>query len=177
MSTARVQRTTPEYGARRARTTGLAVAGIGVLVVNIAPFLNWVSLEGETGSRTGYETDSLIPFIAYLGLGLLAALAYAFKRARRGQHRGLTLTSLAVAIAATIHTIAFALNPMGGLERGDAIAADLGVFVGLLGAAVWAIGSAMLAKEIEGDDDERTDSYTRDAARAEARVDQAADLA
>jgi hypothetical protein len=176
MSTPRVQHTAPDHGVRRARTTGLAIAGIGVLILNIAPFLNWVSLEGEMGSRTGYETDSLIPFIAYLGIGFVAALVYASKRARRGQHRGLTLASLAVAIAATIHTIAFAMNPMGGLERGDAIAADLGVFVGLLGAAVWAVGSALLAKEIEGDDDERTDSYTRDAGRAEARVDQAADL-
>lgn len=176
MSTSHVQSTTTGYGARRARTTGLAVTGIGVLIFNIAPFLNWVSLEDETGARTGYETDSLVPFIAYLGLGLLAALAFAFKRARRGQHRGLTLTSLAVAIAATLFTLAYAVNPLGGLERGDALAADVGVFVGLLGAAIWAVGSGLLAKEVEGDDAERTDNYTRDTARGEVRPAQAADL-
>jgi hypothetical protein len=175
MST-RVHDTTPANGARRARTTGLAVAGIGVLVFNVAALLDWVGVEGETGSRTGYETDSLVPFIAYLGLGLIAALVYAFKRARRGQHRGLTLTSLAVAIAATLFSLAYAVNPLGGLERGDLLSADIGVFLGILGAAVWAIGSALLAKEIEGDDAERTDNYTRDADRADVRTPQGADL-
>jgi hypothetical protein len=40
-----------------------------------------------------------------------------------------------------------------------------GVYVGLLGAAIWAIGSGLLAKEIEGDDDDRTDAYTLDPSR------------
>ena len=51
---------------------------------NISPFLNWVDPAGAPNPRTGYETDSLVPFIAYLGLGLLAAMAYAMKRAYRG---------------------------------------------------------------------------------------------
>jgi hypothetical protein len=101
---------------------------------------------------------------ANLGLGLLVALAYAAKRARRGQHRGLTLVTMAVGIAATLQSLAFAINPMGGLERGDDLSSDIGVWVGLIGAAIWAVGAAMLAKEIEGDDDERTDNYTRDSA-------------
>jgi uncharacterized membrane protein YidH (DUF202 family) len=138
--------------ARRARPTGLAVAAAGILVFNIAPFMNWVDPEGENNPRTGYEADSLVPFIAYLGVGLLVAMAYAGKRARRGQHRGLTLASMATGIAATLWSIAYALSPMGALERGDNLSAQIGIYVAILGAAVWAIGSGLLAKEIEGDD-------------------------
>jgi drug/metabolite transporter (DMT)-like permease len=151
---------------RRAATTGLAVAGAGIIVFNIAPFLNWVDPSGDANPRTGYETDSLVPFIAYLGLGLLAAMAYAMKRAYRGQHRGLTLVSLAVGIAATLQCLAFAFNPMGGLERGDELQTQIGVYVGLLGAIIWAVGSFLLAKEIEGDDDlDDTTSYRAQATR------------
>jgi hypothetical protein len=153
------------YAVRRARPTGLAVAAVGILLFNISPFLNWVDPDGEGDPRTGYETDSLVPFIAYLGIGLLAAMGYAMQRARRGQHRGLTLVSMAVGIAATLQCIAFALNPMGGLERTDELDAQIGVFVGILGAAIWAIGSGLLAKEIEGDDHEDTDDYTLDTSR------------
>ncbi|MFC4555031.1 hypothetical protein [Georgenia faecalis] len=157
--------TAKNRGTRRAKTTGLAVAAAGIVVFNISPFLNWVNPEDSADPRTGYETDSLVPFIAYLGLGLLVAMFYATKRARRGQHRGLTLVSMAVGIAAALQCLAFAINPMGGLERGDDLSTDMGVWVGLIGAAVWAIGSYLLAKEIEGDDDEHTDNYTRDNAR------------
>jgi hypothetical protein len=151
---------------RRAATTGLAVAGAGILVFNIAPFLNWVDPGGDANSRTGYETDSLVPFIAYLGLGLLAAMAYATKRAYRGQHRGLTLVSMAVGIAATLQCLAFAFNPMGGLERGDDLQTQIGVYVGLLGALVWAIGSFLLAREIEGGDDvDHSSGYPAQATR------------
>ena len=149
---------------RTAKKSGLAVAGLGIVVFNIAPLLNWVHLENTDTSRTGYETDSLVPFIAYLGIGLLLAMVYAGKRARRGQHRGLTLVSMAVGIAATAQCVLFSLNPMGGLERGDNLTAQIGVFVGIVGAALWAIGSGMLAKEIEGDDDDnavRGDSVNR----------------
>ncbi len=135
-----------------AKTTGLAVAAAGVLVFNVSPFLNWVNPAESADPRTGYETDSLVPFIAYLGIGLLVAMAYAVKRARRGQHRGLTLVSMAVAVAAALQCLAFAINPMGGLERGDDLSPQIGVFVGLIGALVWAYGSFMFAKEIEGDD-------------------------
>ena len=151
---------------RRAATTGLAVAGAGIVVFNIAPFLNWVDPSGDAATRTGYETDSLVPFIAYLGLGLLAAMAYANKRAHRGQHRGLTLVSMAVGIAATLHCLAFALNPMGGLERGDNLQTQIGVYVAVLGAIIWAIGSFLLAKDIEGDDDhDHTTGYGAQATR------------
>lgn len=156
MSTSNIPSSTAgPYAAERARPTGLAVAGIGIIIFNIAQFMNWVDRNGPPGPRTGYETDSLVPFIAFLGIGLLVAMAYAMNRAFRGQHRGLTLVSMAVGIAATLQCIAFAVNPMGGLERGDDLAAQSGVYVGLIGAAIWAIGSGLLAKEIEGDDQDR----------------------
>ncbi|WP_432546958.1 hypothetical protein [Kineococcus sp. SYSU DK004] len=138
---------------RRASGAGLGVAALGIVVFNVAPLMTWIRFEGSDAGRVGYETDSLVPFIAYLGLGLLLAMLYARGRARRGQHRGLTLVSMAVGLAATIQCIAFALNPMGGLERGDAIEPAIGVFVGIVGAALWAIGSGLLAKEVEGDDE------------------------
>jgi uncharacterized membrane protein YidH (DUF202 family) len=146
---------------RRARPTGLAVAAAGILVFNIAPFMNWVDPKGENNPRTGYESDSLVPFIAYLGIGLLVAMAYAWQRARRGQHRGLTLASMATGIAATLWCIAYALSPMGALERGDDLSAQVGIYVAILGAALWAVGSGLLAKEIEGDD--APNGYTSDA--------------
>jgi drug/metabolite transporter (DMT)-like permease len=59
---------------------------------------------------------------------------------------------MAVGIAATLQCVAFAINPMGGLERGDGLDPQMGVFVGLLGAIVWSIGSGLLAREVEGDD-------------------------
>ncbi len=142
--------------AGRARPTGLAVAAAGILIFNLAPFMNWVDPEGEANPRTGHESDSLVPFIAYLGIGLLVAMAYAGKRASRGQHRGLTLTSMAVGIAATLWSIAYALSPMGALERGDNLSAQIGIYVAILGAAIWAVGSGLLAKEVEGDDHVRT---------------------
>jgi hypothetical protein len=166
MTTANPNAASSTHGTRRARTTGLAVAAVGIIIFNVSPFMNWVNPAADGADpRTGYETDSLVPFIAYLGLGLLVALLYAARRARRGQHRGLTLVTMAVGIAATLQCLAFAINPMGGLERGDNLSTDIGVWVGLIGAAIWTIGAAVLAKEIEGDDDERTDNYTRDSDR------------
>ncbi|MBB2902198.1 drug/metabolite transporter (DMT)-like permease [Kineococcus radiotolerans] len=163
--------TTDRRPVRTAGKAGLGVAAAGIVVFNVAPFFNWVQIEDTDTSRTGYETDSLVPFIAYLGLGLLISMAYAAKRARRGQHRGLTLVSMAVGLAATIQCIAFALNPMGGLERGDTLAPQIGVFIGILGAALWAVGSGLLAKEVEGDDadhdvDVRTSASEQRSARA-----------
>jgi len=157
MATANSAENTNHHDTRTAGKAGLGLAAAGIVVFNVAPFLDWVHLDGTEGDRIGYETDSLVPFTAYLGLGLLISMAYAAKRARRGQHRGLTLVSMAVALAATIQCIAFALHPMGGLERGDGLAPAIGVYVGIVGAALWAIGSGLLAKEVEGDDERGVD--------------------
>ncbi|MEZ0166661.1 hypothetical protein AB2L27_18035 [Kineococcus sp. LSe6-4] len=169
MSNSRPNEPTPRPGpadlredrpARTAGKAGLALAAVGIVVFNVAPFMDWVHLGDTEFSRTGYETDSLVPFVAYLGIGLLLAMAYAGSRASRGQHRGLTLVSMAVALAATVQCVAFALNPMGGLERGDDLGAAVGVYVGILGAALWAVGSGLLAKEVEGDDRRDVDLRT-----------------
>lgn len=89
-------------------------------------------------------------------------MVFAAKRARRGQHRGLSLVSMAVGIAATIQCLAFAISPMGGLERGDNLSVDIGVGCPDRSSHL-ALGSGLLAKEIEGDDNEHTDDYTRDS--------------
>lgn len=162
MTTGIAHGTNAVHDTRRARVTGLLVAGLGILLFNISPFLNWVNPEDGSDPRTGYETDSLVPFIAYLGLGLLVALLWATKLARRAQHRGLTLVTLAVGIAAALQSLAFGINPMGGLERGDDLAVDLGVWIAFIGALLWAAGAGMLAKEIEGDDD-GVKTHDRDA--------------
>ena len=151
--------------ARRASTTGLAVAAVGIVLFNIAQFLNWVEIDSggpDDVNRTGYETDSVVPFIAFLGIGLLAALLYAMQRARRAQHRGLTLTTMAVGIGAALFSLAFALEPTGGLERGDDLQTQVGVYVAVIAAIIWVIGAAVFAKEIEGDDHEHTDNYVTD---------------
>ena len=146
--------TTPDrHDDRRAGKAGLGVAALGVVVLNVAPFMDWVDPAGDGDPRTGYATDSLVPFTAYLALGLLLAMLYAASRARRGQHRGLTLVSMAAGLAATVQFVAFAVQPMGGLERGDDLAAQVGVYVAIVGSALWALGSGLLAREVEGDDE------------------------
>ena len=162
MTSPRRGRTRTGTDERRATPTGLGVAALGIIIFNVAPYIDWVEADtgDDTVSRTGYETDSLVPFIAYLGLGLLVALLYAASRARRGQHRGLTLVTMATGIAAALQCLAFLIEPMGGLERGDDLSVQIGVYVGLLGAVIWAAGAGLLAKEIEGDDHDHTDRYT-----------------
>ena len=149
--------TTPDrhdrHDDRRAGKAGLGVGALGVVVLNVAPFMDWVDPAGDGDPRTGYATDSLVPFTAYLALGLLLAMLYAASRARRGQHRGLTLVSMAAGLAATVQFVAFAVQPMGGLERGDDLAAQVGVYVAIVGSALWALGSGLLAREVEGDDE------------------------
>jgi MFS family permease len=156
-------------GHRRARTTGLIIAAVGIVILNVAPFLDWVK-SGDDGdapaiSRTGYETDSLVPFMAYLGVGVLIALLVAAQRAWRGQHRGLTLAAMALGVAVTLQCLAFAIEPMGGLERGDDLTPQVGVWVGLIGAIIWTAGCAIFSTEIEGDDHDLTDNFTYEEGR------------
>jgi hypothetical protein len=62
---------------------------------------------------SGYETDTSIPLIAFLGLGLAAAVLYALNRARGRQHRGLSLTTMAAGIAATLLALSYLLDAPG----------------------------------------------------------------
>jgi hypothetical protein len=137
---------------RRANPMGAYVATAGVVVFLIATFLDWVSTD-ESVTGSGYETDTTIPLVAYLGLGLAAALLYALNRARGRQHRGLSLTTMAAGIAAAGLALSYILDAPGALERGGDHSAEVGAWIGLVGAIVWAVGAYLLAKEPEGDDD------------------------
>ena len=149
---------------RRANPMGAYVATAGVVVFLIATFLDWVSTDDGSKTGSGYETDTTIPLVAFLGLGLVAALLYALNRARGRQHRGLSLTTMAAGIAAAGLALSYIINVPGALERGGDYSAEVGTWIGLVGAIVWTVGAYLLAKEPEGDDDwhgaERTIGHT-----------------
>jgi ABC-type Fe3+-siderophore transport system permease subunit len=145
----------------RANPMGAYVATAGVVVFLIATFLDWVSTNGDTiTTGSGYETDTVIPLLAFLGLGLAAALLYALNRARGRQHRGLSLTTMAVGVAAIGISLSYIFDAPGAFERTADLSTEAGAFVGLLGAIVWAVGAFLLAKEPEGDDDWSTERVT-----------------
>lgn len=151
---------------RRANPMGAYVAMAGIALFTIAVFLDWLSTDIETGpqadgqSVSGYEVDSLVPFVAYFGIGLAAALLYAMARANRRQHRGLTLTTMAAGIAATLLALSYLIDAPGISESGTDLSPEIGVWLALLGGLLWAAGSGLFAKEIEGDDsrDSRDDA-------------------
>ncbi|MET0763342.1 MAG: hypothetical protein ABWY29_00655 [Blastococcus sp.] len=84
---------------------------------------------------TGYETGTTIPLVAFLGLGLAAALLYALNRARGRQHRGLSLTTMAAGIAAAGLALSHLLDAPGALERGGDYSAEIGAWIGLVAAS------------------------------------------
>jgi hypothetical protein len=148
------------HDTHRADPKGAYIATAGVVIFVIATFLKWIQTDDK--SFSGYEADSVIPFTAYLGIGFAAALLYAAKRATRRQHRGLSLSSMAAGIAAIGLSLSYLFEVPGGAERKASFDTEIGVYVGLIGAIVWAVGSFLLAKEPEGDidhtnhDDHRT---------------------
>jgi ABC-type Fe3+-siderophore transport system permease subunit len=155
----------PDVRARRANPMGLYVTLAGIALFTIAVFLDWLSTDAEDAAQgqsvSGYEGDSLIPFVAYLGIGLAAALLYAMTRAHRRQHRGLTLTSMAVGIAATLLALSYLIDAPGVSEGGRDLSPEIGVWLALIGGLVWAAGSGLFAKEIEGDDHVDDTAYGR----------------
>jgi hypothetical protein len=138
-----------DHDTRRANPMGAYVTTAGALIFLIATFLGWIQTDEK--SFSGYEADTVIPFTAYLGIGFAAALLYAAKRATRRQHRGLSLSSMAAGIAATGLALSYLFEVPGGAERKAGFDTEIGVYVGLIGALVWAVGSFLLAKEPEGD--------------------------
>ena len=132
---------------------GAYLATAGVVVFLIATFLDWVSTDDGSKTGSGYETDTTIPLVAYLGLGLAAALLYALNRARGRQHRGLSLTTMAVGIAAVLVSLSYVFDAPGAFERGGDLSTEIGAWIGLLGGIIWSVGAGLLAKEPEGDDD------------------------
>ncbi len=127
----------------------LALAGIAVF--NVSPFFDWFSDANSDATATGYEADSLIPFIAYLGAGLAVAMIYAAGRAERRQHRGLTLVTMAVGIAALAQVVATIIDAPGIPDGAIDSNTDIGVWIALIGAALWALGAAIQAADVEGD--------------------------
>lgn len=93
----------------------------------------------------------MVPFSAFLGVGFAIALMYAGSRAYRRQDRGLSLASMAVGLAVTLFAVAWLVDVPGAFGQQAGFGAEIGVYVGIIGAAVWAIGSGLLAKEPEGD--------------------------
>ena len=160
---------TPAVRSRRANPMGAYIALGGIALFTIAVFLDWLSTDIEDAAQvdgqsvSGYEVDSLIPFVAYLGIGLAAALLYALTRAYRRQHRGLTLTSMAVGIAATLLALSYLIDAPGLSEGGRDLSPEIGVWLALIGGLLWAAGSGLFAKEIEGDDDRDDATYGRGA--------------
>lgn len=153
--------------------TGAYVTLVGVALVVVSMFLDWASNDEDGTAYSGYEADSVVPFAAFLGVGFAVALMYAGSRAYRRQHRGLSLASMAVGLAVTLFALAWLFDVPGAFGQQAGFGAELGVYVGLIGAAIWAIGSGLLAKEPEGDpehdrvhyDNHGDDSGSRGAAR------------
>src|SRR5919107_5798247 len=56
---------------RRANPMGAHVATAGIVVFLIATYLDWVSTDGEqSATGSGYETDTSIALVAFVGVGL-----------------------------------------------------------------------------------------------------------
>ncbi|AWB93478.1 hypothetical protein [Aeromicrobium chenweiae] len=158
-NTAQPNRPAHTYDPHRADPKGAYIATAGVVIFVVATFLAWIATDDK--SFSGYEADTVIPFTAYLGLGFAAALLYAAKRATRRQHRGLSLASMAAGVAATGLALSYLIEVPGGAERKAGFDTEIGVYVGLVGALIWAVGSFLLAMQPEGDIEHREDGDHR----------------
>ena len=145
----------------RANPLGAYIATLGALILLVSVWLHWVGLgpqDQETNASSGYEADSLIPFMGLLGLGFALSLLYATVRADRRQHRGLSLASFAVALASLLWILFFIIDPIETVkyagyaaEEEPNVTTEWGAYLGLVGALIWTLGSFLLAKEPEGD--------------------------
>jgi hypothetical protein len=146
----------------RAKPAGAVIAAVGSVILFVSMWLPWTGIgPGDRADRVinGYEADSTVPFMGCLAIGFALALLYALKRADRKQHRGLSLASFAAGVGSALWIILFAINPIestkyaGYLNETNHpnIPHQWGLYVSLLGALIWAVGSFLLAKEPEGD--------------------------
>jgi hypothetical protein len=151
---------------KRANPMGAYVATLGALILFVSMWFDWVGLgpqDEEANFSSGYEADSLIPFMGLLGIGFAAALLYALKRADRNQHRGLSLASFAVGLASLLWIVFFFIDPIETVkyagyqgEEDPNVTTSWGLWIGALGALLWTVGSFLLAKEPEGDVEHNT---------------------
>ena len=144
---------------RRANPLGAYIATAGAVVLLISVWLDWLGLgpgDSEQEASSGYEGDSTIAFMGYLAVGFAVALLYALKRADRRQHRGLSLASFAVGMAALLWCVSFIIDPVSTLQYPEGnVSVKWGAYLGTLGALLWTLGSFLLAKEPEGDFEDR----------------------
>lgn len=139
---------------RRANPMGAYLATVGAVVLLISVWLDWVGLgpgDSDQNPSSGYEADSVIPLLGCLAVGFALALLYATKRADRRQHRGLSLASFAVGLAALLWSILFIADPISTVQYDQNVSVKWGAYIGALGALLWTLGSILLAKEPEGD--------------------------
>ena len=139
---------------RRASPVGAYIAALGGLIVFASIWFNWTTFgpaDSEARPYAGYESDGVIPLMGYLGVGFALALLYATKRADRRQHRGLSLSSMAVGLAALLWCFSFANDPIASTQYNENVSTEIGIYIGMLGALLWTVGSFLLAKEPEGD--------------------------
>lgn len=144
---------------RRASPVGAYIATAGAVVLLISVWLDWVTLgpgDSEGNPASGYESDSLIPFMGYLALGFSLAMLYATVRADRRQHRGLSLASMAAGLASLLWIFSFILDPIATEQYNENVSTEIGVYIGLIGALLWTVGSFLIAKEPEGDHEPTT---------------------
>ena len=138
----------------RANPLGAYITTLGAIITLVAVWLDWVTTgpgDSEGNASSGYEADSLVPFIGYLGIAFAVALLYAIVRADRRQHRGLSLASMAAGLASFLWVLSFLLDPIETVKYQENVSTEVGVWIALIGTLLWALGSLLLAREPEGD--------------------------
>ncbi len=105
----------------------------------------------------GYDLTPVLPFVALLGVGLVIAVLYAYGKAAHGQHRGLSLVTMASGLAAAGLAVCYLIDPPGLGGVVNTITTKIGIFVALASAALWSIGAGLSANQTEGDHHEGYD--------------------
>ena len=165
-------RDTDRYDERRANPMGAYIATLGALILLVSVWLDWLTQgpgDSEKNPSSGYEGDGVIPLLGYLAIGFALALLYATVRADRRQHRGLSLASFAVGLAALLWSVSFIIDPISTVQFNENVSVEIGAWIGALGALLWTVGSLLLAKEPEGDREYDGQRVTRAAGHVEGR--------
>ncbi len=155
-----------DRGTHRANPLGALLAVLGVAGFCVSIFLNWTGAGSRTGvvdagpgeqTLNGYDLTPVLPFVALLGVGLVIAVLYAYGKAAHGQHRGLSLVTMATGLAAVGLAVCYLIDPPGLGGAANNVTTKIGIFVALASAAVWSIGAGLFADQTEGDHHEGYD--------------------